>query len=90
MKCCSGFSSLSVSFCPASSGGQFVLQFLVFLVFAVFGLFVDSEEAVELEHRSGDAEPENFAAVFASMSTVVWSKTAGLICEATKRCQISL
>jgi len=25
----------------------------------------------------------------ASISTVVWSNTAGFICEATKRCQIS-
>jgi hypothetical protein len=44
--------------------GQFVLQFLVFFVFAFFGFFVDAEEAVELQHRSGHAEPENFAAIF--------------------------
>ncbi len=44
--------------------GQFVFQFLVFFVLAFFRLFVDSEEAVELEHRSGNAEPENFVTVF--------------------------
>ena len=35
---------------------QFVPQRLVFLVFCVLGLFVDLEEALELDHRSGDAE----------------------------------
>ena len=43
--------------------GQLVLQFLVFFVLAFFRFFVDSEEAVELEHRSGHAEPENVGAV---------------------------
>ena len=62
MKCCSGFSSFSVSFWPASSGRQLVFQFLVFFVFAFFGFFVDLQEAVEFQDRSGHAEPESFAA----------------------------
>ncbi len=44
--------------------GQFVLEFFVLFVFALFGFFVDAEEAVELEHRSGHAEPENLVAIF--------------------------
>jgi hypothetical protein len=43
--------------------GQLVLQFLVLFVLAFFRFFIDSEEAVELEHRSGYAEPENLAAI---------------------------
>ena len=88
---------------PGFERRELVLQFLVFFVLAVFGLFIDFEEAVELHHRSGDAEPEHVVSglgvpaspplacwVLASMSTEVWSNTAGFICEATKRCQISL
>ena len=91
MKCCSGFSSFSVSFWPGFERRQLVLQLLVFFVLAFLGFFVDLQEAVELQHRSGHAEPEAVAAAcLASMSTVVWSNTAGIICDATKRCQISL
>ena len=91
MKCCSGFSSLQREFLPGLERRQLVLEFFFFLVLAVFGFFVDFEEAVELEHGAGHAEPEGFARRdLASMSTVVWSKTAGVICDATKRCQISL
>ena len=37
-----------------------MLQLLVVFVLPFFGLFVDFEETVELEHRSGHAEPECF------------------------------
>ncbi len=37
---------------------QFVLQLFVFFVLAFLRLFVDSQEAVELQHRSSHAEPE--------------------------------
>ena len=72
--------------------GQLVLQRLVFLVLAVLGLLVDLQEAFELQDRTGNAEAIAVSPllVLASMSTVVWSKTAGFICEATKRCQMSL
>ena len=43
--------------------GQLVLQFLVLFVFAFLRLLVNSQEAVELDDRSGHAEPENFIAV---------------------------
>src|SRR5207302_6509223 len=42
--------------------GQFVLQFLVFLVLAFLGLFVNSEETIEFQDRTGYAEPERFVA----------------------------
>ena len=83
---------------------QLMFQRLVFLVLGVFRFLIDLQEAVELQHRSIDAEL--IAAVIvgglaasaglalsgmsASISTVVRSKTAGAICEARKRCQMSL
>ncbi len=69
---------------------QLVLQLLVLFVLLVLAFFVDSQEAVELLHRSGGAE-SIFGAVLplAVTSMVVWSKIAGIICEATKRIQIS-
>ncbi len=62
VKCCSGSSDFSVSFCPASSGGSLCLSSSSSSSLTVLGLFVDLEEAVELQHRSGDSEPENFGA----------------------------
>ena len=38
-----------------------MLQFFVFFVLAFLRLFVDSQEAVELHYRSGDAEPKCLA-----------------------------
>ncbi len=35
-----------------------MLEFFVFFVLAFLGLFVNFEEAVELENRAGNAEPE--------------------------------
>ena len=35
-----------------------MLEFLVFLVFTFLRLFVDFQEAVELEHGTGNPEPE--------------------------------
>ena len=70
---------------------QFVLQFFVFFVLAFFGFFVNFQEAVELHALIQSRGTRKYLSPdFASMSTVVWSKTAGVICEATKRCQISL
>ena len=43
---------------------QFVLEFFVFFVLAVLRFFVDLEEAVELHHRSGHAEPVDVVAGF--------------------------
>ena len=73
---------------------QLVLERLVFIVLGLLGFFVDLEEAFELEDRSGDAEVVAGGGVrwrgTASISTVVWSKTAAVIWLATKRCQMSL
>src|SRR5580698_7315646 len=90
VKCCSGFNSLSVSFWPASSGGSLCLS------------SSSSSSLPSLDSSYTLRKPSNFmtdpvtrnqkvsAPDLASMSTVVWSKTAGVICDATKRCQISL
>ena len=43
---------------------QFVFQFFVFLVLAFLRLFINAQESVELKHRPGYAEPENFVAIF--------------------------
>ncbi len=39
---------------------QLVLQFFVFFVLAFLRLLVNSQEAIELHHRSGHAEPKRF------------------------------
>ena len=49
---------------PRFERRELVLQLLVFFVLAVLGLFINFQEAVELHHRSGNAEPENVAAGF--------------------------
>ena len=67
-----------------------MLQFLVFFVLLVLAFFVDLEEAVELLHATGGAEDiRSLALALGAMSMVVWSNTAGFICDATKRIQIS-
>jgi hypothetical protein len=60
-------------------------RLVVLLRLLVAPLLVDAEEAVELQDGPGRAETGSGPA---SMSMVVWSKTAGIICEATNRCQI--
>ena len=51
-------------FLPGFEWRQFVLELLVFLVLAFFGFFVHPQEAVELHHRSGYAEPEHVGSRF--------------------------
>src|SRR5208282_384228 len=105
VKCCSGSSDFSVSFCPASSGGSLCLS------------SSSSSSLLSLDSSYNLRKPSNFITDpvtrnqntslpdlpgspaspllacwggLASMSTEVWSNTAGFICDATKRCQISL
>ncbi len=72
--------------------GQLVLQRLIFFVLAVLRLFVDLQEAFELQDRAGDAEA---IAVVARLRLGIdvdggLIEDAWFICEATKRCQMSL
>src|SRR6266404_2897391 len=88
VKCCSGFKDLSVSFCPASSGGSLCFN------------SSSSSSLPSLDSSYTRKKPSNFNTDpvtrnqnvslpdFASISTVVWSNTAGVICDATNRCQI--
>ena len=58
--------SLECEFLASFQRRKLVLQFLVFLVLAFFGFFIDSEEAIELQHRPGHAEPEDFVTILCS------------------------
>src|SRR5580658_5420150 len=90
VKCCSGSRDFSVRFWPASSGGSLCFS------------SSSSSSLLSLDSSYTLRNPSNFITDpvtrnqntslpdLASMSTEVWSKTAGFICEATKRCQISL
>src|SRR5205807_6910242 len=90
VKCCSGFSSRSVSFWPACSGGSLCLS------------ASSSSSLPSLDSSYTFKKPSNFRTepvtrkvndslgALASTSTLVWSKIAGFICEATNRCQINL
>ena len=68
---------------------QLMLQFLVLLIFVIFGFLVHLEEAVELHHRAGRRETRNLRGVPHADVDVVWSNTAGVICDAIKHLQIS-
>ena len=56
VKCCSGFSSFSLSFCPASSAGNLCFSASSSSSFESFDFLVDLQEAVELQNRTGNAE----------------------------------
>ena len=58
-----GLQFLERKFLPGFERRQLVLEFLVFFVLSLFGLFIDSQESVELEYRSGHTEPEHLVAI---------------------------
>ncbi len=88
---CSGIVRFSFSGSPSFSGRQrdassplrprstVSLRFLI-----------DLQEPVELQHRSRRRGSHTRGPPAPRSSTVVWSNTAGIICDATNRCQISL
>ena len=41
---------------------QLMFEFFVFFVLAFLGFFIDSEKTIELQDRTGDAEPEDVGA----------------------------
>ena len=88
MNFCSCFSSSKYECLPRVQIGQLVLQRVVIIILRVLGLFVNLQVAIELQDRAGYAEVIRRSAC-AFTSTIVWSKTAGTICDATKRRQMS-
>ena len=50
---------LEGEFLPRFERWQLVLQFFVFFVFSFLRFFVNLQEAVELQHRTGHTEPED-------------------------------
>ena len=95
VKCCDGVISLHRNVLAHLEHGQRLLVLERLRVAFLARLAIEREEALELDDAAGGAEqiaatPDlRLLAAGMSKSTVVVSNTAGAICDAMKRCQMS-